>query len=352
MLETKMTEMLGVKYPIQCGTMHGLTTAEVVAPVAEAGCFCCLPASYYESKEELLEEVEKVRDRTDQPFGINVALFPELNPTFTAEERIDWVIESGVKILETAGRSPEPQRKQISDAGLIHIHKCARVRDAVKAEKVGVDIVSIVGTECGGHPSMEEVGFIVLIPAAIDAISVPLIAGGGICDGRSVIAALALGAAGVNIGTRFMATKDFPIHREFKDKLIEWDEKRHPPRHEIPQEPQPGAANPVVGEDHRGGEPGGHAGGAGAADQRWRQQAWMAGRNGGTRHVPGWAGHRADSRRPDDVGAGGEDRRRSRGDEGDDRSAVDHDVSRGRRDPHPGEQETRVERAGRARRPG
>jgi nitronate monooxygenase len=225
MLETKMTEMLGVRYPIQCGTMHGLTTAEVVAPVADAGCFCCLPASYYESKEELLEEVEKVRDRTDQPFGINVALFPELNPTFTAEERIDWVIESGVKILETAGRSPEPQRKQISDAGLIHIHKCARVRDAVKAEKVGADIVSIVGTECGGHPSMEEVGFIVLIPAAIDAISVPLNAGGGICDGRSMIASLALGAAGVNIGTRFMATKDFPIHREFKDKLIEWDEK-------------------------------------------------------------------------------------------------------------------------------
>jgi nitronate monooxygenase len=222
---TKMTEMLGVKYPIQCGTMHGLTTAEVVAPLAEAGCFCCMPASYYESKEELLVEVEKVRDQTDQPFGINVALFPELTPTFTAEERIDWVIESGVKILETAGRSPEPQRKQISDAGLIHIHKCARVRDAVKAEKVGVDIVSIVGTECGGHPSMEEVGFIVLIPAAIDAISVPLIAGGGICDGRSVIASLALGAAGVNIGTRFMATKDFPIHREFKDKLIEWDEK-------------------------------------------------------------------------------------------------------------------------------
>jgi NAD(P)H-dependent flavin oxidoreductase YrpB (nitropropane dioxygenase family) len=225
MLETKMTEMLGVKYPIQCGTMHGLTTAEVVASVAGAGCFCCLPASYYESKEDLFEEVAKVRDRTDQPFGINVAMFPELNPTFTAEERIDWIIESGVKILETAGRSPESQRKKISDAGLVHIHKCARVRDAVKAEKIGVDIVSIVGTECGGHPSMEEVGFIVLIPAAIDAISVPLIAGGGICDGRSMIAALALGAAGVNMGTRFMATKDFPIHQQFKDKLVEWDEK-------------------------------------------------------------------------------------------------------------------------------
>jgi nitronate monooxygenase len=226
MFETKMTEMLGVKYPIQCGTMHGLTTAEVVGPVAAAGCLCCLPASYYESKQEFLEDVKKVRDQTDRPFGVNVGLFPEMNPaSITPEVRIDWVIESGVKILETAGRSPQPQRKQISDGGLIHIHKCARVRDAIKAEKVGVDIVSIVGTECGGHPSMEEVGFIVLIPAAIDAISAPLIAGGGVCDGRSMIASLALGAAGVNIGTRFMATEEFPVHQGFKDKVIESDEK-------------------------------------------------------------------------------------------------------------------------------
>jgi len=225
MFETKMTEMLGIKYPIQCGTMHGLTTAEVVAPFANAGCLCCLPSAYYETKEELLEEVKKVRDQPAQPFGINVGLFPEMRITVTPEERIDWVIESGVKILETAGRSPEPQRKQIADAGLIHIHKCARVRDAAKAERVGANIVSVVGTECGGHPSMEEVGFIVLIPAAIDATTIPLIAGGGICDGRSMVAALALGAAGVNIGTRFMATREFPIHQGFKDLLIECDEK-------------------------------------------------------------------------------------------------------------------------------
>jgi nitronate monooxygenase len=224
-LDTKLTEMLGIKYPIQCGTMHALTTAEVTALVAKTGCLCCLPAAYYQTKQELLDEVKKVRDQTDQPFGINVGLFPELREIVTAEERIDWVIESGVKILETAGRSPEPQRKQISDAGLIHIHKCARVRDAVKVEKLGVDIVSMVGTECAGHPSMEEVGFIVLIPATLDVINVPLIAGGGICDGRSLIAALALGAVGVNIGTRFMATKEFPIHQEFKNKLIEFDEK-------------------------------------------------------------------------------------------------------------------------------
>ena len=117
-LETKMTEMLGIRYPIQCGTMHALTTAEVTALVAEAGCLCCLPAAYYETKQDLLDEVKKVRDQTDQPFGINVGLFPELRVTVTAEERIDWVIESGVKILETAGRSPEPQRKQIADADM------------------------------------------------------------------------------------------------------------------------------------------------------------------------------------------------------------------------------------------
>jgi NAD(P)H-dependent flavin oxidoreductase YrpB (nitropropane dioxygenase family) len=225
MFSTEMTRMLGIKYPIQCGTMHGLTTAEVTGPVAEAGCLCCLPAASFDTKEALLEEVAKVRDQTDQPFGINVGLFPEMRQTVTAEERIDWVIESGVKILETAGRSPEEQRKQISDGGLIHIHKCARVRDAIKVERVGADMVSVVGTECGGHPSMEEVGFIVLIPAALDAVSIPLIAGGGICDGRGTLATLALGAAGVNIGTRFMATEEFPIHKEFKDKLVEADEK-------------------------------------------------------------------------------------------------------------------------------
>lgn len=224
MLQTKMTEILGVKYPIQCGTMQNITRAELVAPVANAGGFCCLPAATFQTKEEFMDEVKKTKDMTDQPFGVNVGLFPEMTTTVTAEERIDWVIEAGVKILETAGRNPAPYRKQIVDAGLIHIHKCARTRDAVKVDGQGVDMVSIVGTECGGHPSMEEVTTLILIPAALDKISKPLIAGGGFADGKGLMAALALGAAGVNMGTRFMATQECPIHPDFKEKLIETPE--------------------------------------------------------------------------------------------------------------------------------
>jgi NAD(P)H-dependent flavin oxidoreductase YrpB (nitropropane dioxygenase family) len=200
MLSTKLTEILGIKYPIQCGTMQGITTAALVAPVANAGGLCCIPAAMFPTKDELLDEIKKTQDMTDQPFGVNVGLFPEMVVTATAEERIDWVIESGVTILETAGRSPAPHRQQIIDGGLKHIHKCARVRDAVKMDGMGVDIVSVVGTECGGHPSMEEVTSLVLIPTALDKITTPLIAGGGFADGKGLMAALALGAAGVNFG--------------------------------------------------------------------------------------------------------------------------------------------------------
>jgi nitronate monooxygenase len=157
---------------------------------------------------------------TDQPFGVNISLFPALLPK-PPEEMIETVIESGVKILETAGRSPEPYRPMIKDAGLIHIHKCARVRDATKGDRLGVDIVSIVGTECGGHPSMEGVTSLVLVPQAVDATDKPLIAGGGFADGRALVVALSLGAAGVNMGTRFMATKECPVPDAVKDKMVE-----------------------------------------------------------------------------------------------------------------------------------
>jgi nitronate monooxygenase len=205
--------------------MQGISTAELVAPVANAGGLCCIPSATFNTKESFMEEVKKTMDMTDQPFGVNVGLFPSMVQTAGADERIDWVIESGVKILETAGRSPAPFRKQIVDGGLTHIHKCARVRDAVKMDKEGVDIVSLVGTECGGHPSMEEVTSLVLIPTALDKIAnTPLIAGGGFADGKGLMAALALGAAGVNIGTRFMATQECPIHPDFKKKLVETPE--------------------------------------------------------------------------------------------------------------------------------
>jgi nitronate monooxygenase len=220
-----MTEILGIKYPIQCGTMQGISTAELVAPVANAGGLCCIPSATFNTKESFMDEVKKTKDMTDQPFGVNVGLFPSMVQTAGADERIDWAIEAGVKILETAGRSPAPFRKQIVDAGLVHIHKCARVRDAIKMDKEGVDMVSLVGTECGGHPSMEEVTSLVLIPTALDNITnTPLIAGGGFADGKGLMAALSLGAAGVNIGTRFMATQECPIHPDFKKKLVETPE--------------------------------------------------------------------------------------------------------------------------------
>ena len=223
MLQTRVTEILGIKYPVQCGTMQWLSRAELVSAVANAGGLACLPAATFPSKEELLDEIKKTRDMTDKPFGVNISLFPALLPK-PPEEMIETVIESGVKILETAGRSPEPYRQMISDAGITHIHKCARVRDASKGDRLGIDIVSIVGTECGGHPSMEKVTSLVLIPQAVDAINIPLIAGGGFGDGRSLVVALALGAEGVNMGTRFLCTKECAAHDAFKQKIIESSE--------------------------------------------------------------------------------------------------------------------------------
>lgn len=220
MLETKLTQMLGIKYPIQCGTMHGITLAELTAAVANAGGFCCISSAFFESRDAFMDEIKKTRDLTDQPFGVNVGLFPAMRD-LPVEERLGWVIDAGVKILETAGRSPEPYREQIRSAGLIHIHKCARLRDAVKVDKLGVDVVSIVGTECGGHPSMEEVTSLILAPLAAESINAPLIVGGGFCDGKTLVAGLALGADGVNMGTRFMSTLECPIHPNAKQAIID-----------------------------------------------------------------------------------------------------------------------------------
>ena len=219
MFKTRMTELFGIEVPIQCGTMQVLSRAELVAAVANAGALACLPAATFQTREELLAEIEKTRALTDKPFGVNVSLFPALMPR-PPEELIQTVIDSGVKILETAGRNPEPLRQQIVEAGLIHFHKCARVRDAAKVARLGVDAVSVVGIECGGHPSMEKVTSLVLIPKAVDQVDVPLIAGGGFSDGRSLVAALALGADGVNMGTRFIATRECPAHQAFKEKII------------------------------------------------------------------------------------------------------------------------------------
>ncbi len=219
MLKTRMTELLGIDYPIQCGTMMWVSKPELVSAVANAGGLACLAAAMYPTQEELTEAIEKIRELTSKPFGVNISLFPALVPR-PVEEMLETIISAGVKILETAGRSPQPYREIISKAGLIHIHKCARVRDAVKADSMGVDLVSIVGTECGGHPSMEKVTSLILIPKTAAKIKAPLIAGGGFGNGRTLLAALAMGAEGINMGSRFLATQESPLHPAAKAKIL------------------------------------------------------------------------------------------------------------------------------------
>jgi len=220
MFKTRVTEMLGIEYPIIVGVMQAITRAEMVAAAADAGIFGILPSATFQSKDELREEIRKIKSLTNKPFGVNINLFPMLVPV-SIEEYIDTVLEEGVKVIETSGRSPAPYVERIKSGGAIHMHKCARVRDVRTAARVGADIVEIVGFECGGHPSMEEVTTLVLLPQAVDAVDIPVIGGGGFGDARGFIACLALGAEGVLMGTRFLATKECPLHENFKRTFIE-----------------------------------------------------------------------------------------------------------------------------------
>jgi NADH:quinone reductase (non-electrogenic) len=219
MFKTRVTELLGVEYPIQCGTMMNLSFAPFVAACANAGIFSCLASANYPDKQSLVEGLKQLRDLTDKPFGVNVSLFPG-HDARTVEVTLDILAGEGIKIIETAGRSPEPHLAKIRAMGAVHIHKCARLRDAVKMDKLGINIVSLVGAECGGHPGMEDVSTLVLIPEATSLIKTPLIAGGGFSDGKSLVAALALGAEAVNMGTRFLNTVECPIHQSSKDKFV------------------------------------------------------------------------------------------------------------------------------------
>jgi len=219
-LKTRVTEKLGIPYPLFMGTMGYHSDAELVAAATNAGAFTCLSSILSKSSKELRDEIRKTKSLTDRPFGVNINLFPMVSPV-PNEEYIDVILEEGITVIETAGRSPEPYMKQIRQKNIILIHKCARVRDARKAESLGADLVEIVGFECAGHPSREGIGSIVLIPQVVDAVKLPVIAGGGIGDARGFLAALALGAEGVIMGTRFLATKECPIHPNLKQRLIE-----------------------------------------------------------------------------------------------------------------------------------
>lgn len=222
-MKTKITELLGIEYPIICGGMFQVGRAELAAAVSEAGGLGIITSKTQGTPEKLRDEIRKVKQMTNKPFGVNLNLFPSTTPT-PNEAFIEVMAEEGVKIVETSGRSPEPLMKLLKDNGFIVMHKVVGVRHAKTAERLGVDAVIVVGNETGGHPGMSDVGTIVALPRVVDSVSIPVIAGGGFADGRGLVSALAFGAEGILMGTRFMATKEAPIHDNVKRWLVEADE--------------------------------------------------------------------------------------------------------------------------------
>ncbi|MDY6908025.1 MAG: nitronate monooxygenase [Chloroflexota bacterium] len=220
MFQTRVTEMLGIEHPLIAGTMQALSRAELVAAVSNAGALGILASATFDNKEDLAAEIARVKELTAKPFAVNINLFPMLRP-IGIEDYIDVVIGEGVKIVETSGRSPEPYMDRFRKGRVTLMHKCARVRDVRTAARVGADLAEIVGFECGGHPSAEEVTTLVLLPQAVDAVDIPVIGGGGFGDARGFIACLALGAEGVLMGTRFMMTRECPLHQNFKETFVQ-----------------------------------------------------------------------------------------------------------------------------------
>jgi nitronate monooxygenase len=223
-MKTRITEMFGVETPIVMGGMTGVGYGDLVAAVANAGALGFITAHMFKSGAELLDEIEKTRSLTDKPFGVNLTLLPSINPIPYDEYR-EAIIHSGLKIVETAGRAPTDHLPRFKEHGVKVIHKCTSVRHSVSAVRHGVDVISIDGFECAGHPGEDDVGLIVLLPATADAVDVPIIASGGMADGRSLVAALALGADAVNMGTRFLATVEAKVHENVKRKIVENTER-------------------------------------------------------------------------------------------------------------------------------
>jgi nitronate monooxygenase len=223
-IKTRITEMFGVETPVVMGGMTGVGYGELVAAVANAGALGFIVAHLFPTAEALHAEIRKTRELTDKPFGVNLTLMPSLNPIPYDEYR-RAIIESGIKIVETAGRSPVEHLPDFKAAGVKVIHKCTSARHSVTAERLGVDVISIDGFECAGHPGEDDVTLMVLLPATVDQVKIPVIASGGMADGRSLVAALALGADGINMGTRFMATKEAAIHENVKKRIVENTER-------------------------------------------------------------------------------------------------------------------------------
>ena len=223
-LSTRITELLGIEHPIIQGGMMWVGRAELAAAVSNAGGLGILTALTQPTPDDLRREIERCRTMTDKPFGVNLTILPSVSPPPYAEYR-KAIIDSGVTIVETAGYKPQEHVDDFKGRGIKVLHKCTAVRHAVSAEKMGVDAISIDGFECAGHPGEDDIPGLVLIPAAADKVSIPMIASGGIADGRGLAAALALGADGVNMGTRFCATVEAPIHQAIKQFIVDNDER-------------------------------------------------------------------------------------------------------------------------------
>ena len=218
-MKTRITELLGIEHPIIQGGMHFVGFAELAAAVSSAGGLGIITGLTQQTPELLAKEIARCRDMTDKPFGVNLTFLPAFSkPPYP--EYIRAIIEGGVKVVETAGRNPEPYLPYLKAAGIKVIHKCTSVRHSLKAEAIGCDAVSVDGFECGGHPGEDDVPNFILLPRAAEELKIPFVASGGMADGRSLVAALALGAEGINMGTRFIATREAPVHENVKRAIV------------------------------------------------------------------------------------------------------------------------------------
>ncbi len=218
-MKTRITEMFGIEHPIIQGGMHFVGFAELAAAVSNAGGLGIITGLTQRTPDDLAKEIRRCRDMTDKPFGVNLTFLPIVNtPDYPGYIRA--IIEGGIKVVETAGNNPQKWLPGLHEAGVKVIHKCTSVRHSLKAEAIGCDAVSVDGFECGGHPGEDDIPNFILLPRAAEELKIPFVASGGMADGRSLVAALALGAEGMNLGTRFIATKEAPVHQNVKDALV------------------------------------------------------------------------------------------------------------------------------------
>lgn len=218
-MKTAITEMFGIEHPIIQGGMHFVGFAEMAAAVSNAGGLGIITGLTQKTPQDLANEIAKCKDMTDKPFGVNITFLPTLNPP-DYPAIVKAIIDGGVKAVETAGRNPAQVLPHLKDAGIKVIHKCTSVRHSLKAQDIGCDAVSVDGFECGGHPGEDDVPNMILLPRAADELDIPFVSSGGQADGRSLVASLAMGAEGMNMGTRFIATKEAPVHENVKKAIV------------------------------------------------------------------------------------------------------------------------------------